>query len=120
MNVNYWRCAAWLLLAAVVLMTLGPIGLRPHSGVSVNFERFAAFAAIGLVFAMAYPQRRWLVALVVLGSAIGLEAMQFFALGRHAGLPDLIAKLAGGSIGVATGWAMVTLRSRLSSPDNPG
>ena len=55
------RILAWLLLAAIAFATLSPIGLRPDSGFSPNYERFAAFAAVGMMFVLAYPRHIWLV-----------------------------------------------------------
>ncbi|WP_204280890.1 hypothetical protein, partial [Serratia marcescens] len=47
--------AAWGLLAAVFVATVGPIQLRPITGHSVGLERFLAFAVIGGLFGLAYP-----------------------------------------------------------------
>lgn len=94
------RAAAWGLLLAVLVMTLGPIGLRPVTGHSAGFERFAAFALIGGLFGLAYP-RRWLVVLVlVVGSAAALEILQELAPGRHGRLIDFAMKAAGGLCGI--------------------
>ena len=49
------KVAAWLSLLLVVV-TLGPIGLRPMSGLSVHIERFGAFAVVGVIFSLAYPR----------------------------------------------------------------
>lgn len=104
--------AAWLLLAAVAFMTLAPIEWRPVSGASVHIERFAAFAAIGLAFSLAYPRRLALVTIVVLGSVVAFELLQVLAQSRHAGLPDVAAKLAGGTCGLLAGWAVSYWRGR--------
>ena len=50
--------AAWLLVAAIALVTLGPIEIRPTSGLPVSLERLVAFGCTGAAFAIAYPQRR--------------------------------------------------------------
>ncbi|OEO30442.1 hypothetical protein VW23_021290 [Devosia insulae DS-56] len=94
---------AWLLLAAIAFVTLAPIGFRPNTGYSPSIERFLAFGAVGLCFALAYPRRLWLVLALVLGAAIGLEALQLVSASRHGRLFDLAVKLAGGGLGVAAG-----------------
>ncbi|CAN7653214.1 hypothetical protein LJR016_005116 [Devosia sp. LjRoot16] len=94
---------AWLLLAAIAFVTLAPIGLRPISSFSPSIERFAAFAAVGLCFALAYPRHLWLVLALVLGAAIALEALQLVSASRHGRLFDLAVKLAGGGFGVVAG-----------------
>ncbi|MDP1731205.1 MAG: hypothetical protein Q8L54_08535 [Devosia sp.] len=112
MSFKLGHLAAWLLLAAVAFMTLAPIGWRPVSGLSIHIERFAAFALIGLAFSLAYPRRLALVTIVVLGAAIAFEALQFLAQSRHAGLPDVVAKLAGGACGLLAGWVLSSWRGR--------
>ncbi len=108
---------AWLLLAAIAFVTLAPIGFRPNTGYSPSIERFTAFGAVGFCFALAYPRQLWLVLALVLGAAIGLEALQLVAASRHGRLFDLTVKLAGGGLGVVAGvvarrlWARVVGRT---------
>lgn len=94
--------AAWGLLAAVFVATVGPIQLRPISGHSVGLERFLAFAIIGGLFGLAYPKRWPLVLALVLGSAAAFELMQHLSPGRHGRLADFAVKAAGGIAGLAT------------------
>lgn len=105
---------AWLLLAAVAFATLAPIGLRPTTGYSPTIERFLAFGAVGFLFALAYPQRLWLIIVVVLGAAIALEALQLFAASRHGRLFDLSVKLGGGGLGIMAGIVARRLWERLA------
>lgn len=114
MNPKLGHVAAWLLLAAVAFVTLAPIGWRPESGLSPQIERFAAFALIGLAFSAAYPRHLLLVAVAILGAAIGLEVLQFLVQGRHPGVRDVLAKLAGGTGGVLAGWLIAEVRRRFS------
>jgi len=67
-NVNFVRFLAWISLAFIAIFTLAPIGFRPESGFSPTIERFSAFAAVGLVFALAYPRKLWLA--VVIGNYV--------------------------------------------------
>lgn len=97
---------AWLLLLAVAFVTLSPIEWRPISPFHPQVERFVSFGLIGFVFCVAYPRRIGWVTLCVLGAATGLEVLQFIAPGRHGRLIDLAAKLAGGGMGIAAGWAL--------------
>lgn len=108
------RILAWSLLAAIAFVTLSPIGLRPESGFSPNYERLFAFAAVGLAFALAYPRHIWLVLAVVLGTAVGLEAMQLVLSDRHGRLVDLAAKLVGGGAGVTAGVVLRLLLQRFA------
>jgi hypothetical protein len=97
------RTAAWLLLAFLVFVTLSPISLRPITVFGPNAERFAAFLAVGATFACAYPRHFARIALLVLLSAMALEAIQHFVPGRHGTEHDLLIKIAGGSFGLAAG-----------------
>ncbi|QUS41839.1 VanZ family protein [Tardiphaga alba] len=92
---------AWITLLAIAAATLSPIGLRPHLA-SVSFERFGAFALVGLLFGLAYTRHIWLVLLFVGGAAIGLEVLQHLTPDRHGEVRDALVKLAGGVAGVGT------------------
>ncbi len=95
------RIAAWLALAAIVFVTLSPLGLRPETGEPPQLERFAAFLVLGGLFAAAYP-RRWpvvMIALVVLAGV--LEASQALAPTRHAHVRDAMAKAFGAFVGAS-------------------
>ena len=74
------RVVAWLLLAGLVFVTLSPIDLRPISPLPTQLERAAALAVVGFVFAIAYPRRILLVALLVLGATVMLEVLQLASL----------------------------------------
>jgi hypothetical protein len=92
----------WLSLAFIVFVTLSPIGDRP-SLASPHLERFAAFALMGLAFALAYPNRVLLVVAVVVGAAFGLEALQLLTPDRHGRAADALAKALGGISGISIG-----------------
>ena len=92
----------WLALAFVVFVTLSPVGTRP-SIASPHLEHFAAFALIGLAFAVAYPNRVLLVFAIVVGAALGLEALQLLTLDRHGRAADALVKALGGISGICVG-----------------
>lgn len=91
--------AAWSSLAFIAFSTLSPADLRPQI-TGVGFEHLAAFALTGLLFGLAYPRHFVLVLTLVLASASILELLQLITPDRHARLPDLLVKMAGGSIGI--------------------
>ncbi|MBE7733521.1 VanZ family protein [Devosia sp. CC-YST696] len=116
MNSQLIRIGAWLLLVAILVVTLGPIGLRPVSAAPVQLERLLAFGLLGLTFALAYPRHLLLVALLTFGAALALEVFQYAVPGRHARASDFVAKIVGGGLGIATGWAFarfISLRDKL-------
>jgi VanZ family protein len=105
---------AWSTLLAIAFATLSPIGLRPHVG-DVSGERFLAFAAVGLLFGMAYPRHLWLVTLLVGGAAVGLEILQHLTPDRHGRIPDALVKLAGALTGAGLAYAFSGTMRKVSS-----
>ena len=110
--------AAWLSILAVLLVTVVPIGIRPTTGLSPNIERFFVMAAVGALFAAAYPRRFWLIVLALWLAAALFEPLQFIAAGRHPSLRDVAIKSLGATIGAVAGYvtalAAETLNSRWS------
>jgi VanZ family protein len=106
------RIAAWLLLLVLIFVTLSPIQLRPVTPLPVQVERSLALAVIGFVVALAYPRHIFVVALIVLGSTVALEALQALIPGRHGRVLDLAVKSVGGAVGVFLGWALTRPRRR--------
>lgn len=107
------RLAAWACLGVIAVATLSSVELRPVTGLPAHAERFAAFALVGALFAAAYPRHLPLVAALVLGAALLLEAMQLMVASRHGRLFDATVKLAGGGLGILAGAAWTALRRRL-------
>jgi hypothetical protein len=108
------RIAAWSLAVAILVMTLGPVGLRPQLG-HPSIERFVAYLALGGAFSVGYPRHRAWVALSVVCLALGLEVGQLFVPGRDARIPDAMVKV----VGAVSGVIFVTgvQKSRASSLD---
>lgn len=67
------RLASWVIFAAIVVMTLGPVSVRPHTPVSANADRFVAYLVLGLCFVLAYPRRVYLVSVALIAAAGGLS-----------------------------------------------
>ena len=106
------RAAAWLLLVAIAIATLSPLGLRPSTPLPVSIERVLPFIMAGLLFAFAYPRHIVLVAAFIIIAAIGLEYLQNLRPDRHGRELDAIVKVTGAMIGLSAGWVMVHLGVR--------
>lgn len=109
--VNYLRAiqfAAWASLVLVAIAALAPIEFRPTSSAPPTIERFAAFAAVGFAFALAYPRQFWLAALLVIGAAVLLEVLQVLAPSRHGRPADALVKVAGAAAGLILGWILLS------------
>ena len=93
---------SWLALAFVAYATLSPLENRPVVA-GLQLEHFAAFALMGMAFAMGYPDRLRLAIIVVIGSAFVLETLQLLTPDRHGRVVDALVKAAGGICGIGTG-----------------
>ena len=111
--------AGWLTLAFIVYATLSPISARPEVS-TPHIEHFAAFALMGLAFALAYPSRLLLVITIVVGAAVGLEAIQLLTPDRHARVVDALVKTLGGISGIGAGQLLsFLLRFRSAKAGGP-
>ena len=107
------RIVAWIAIAMIAFVTLGPLSLRPESAMGPNAERFLAFLVVGALFAAAYPRYIWFAAAIVIGAAILLEFFQLFSPSRHGRALDAAVKIVGGILGLGAGWMLTKLvRSR--------
>lgn len=115
MKILLARCAAWALVAAITVVTLGPLRERPILSYDAQLERAIAFFALGFVFTVAYPRRRSQVLLGVLICAFALEAAQRLTPDRHGHLRDALAKAGGGLLGVLAAGVAQHLAPRASA-----
>ena len=102
---------AWLLLVALAIVTVGPIDLRPVTGLPPQLERTIGLMIVGFAFGLAYPRKILLVALLLIASTALFELLQNFEPHRHGRWLDLAAKLIGATIGLALGYAASRLRA---------
>ncbi|MDO9561500.1 MAG: VanZ family protein [Bradyrhizobium sp.] len=109
------RSAAWLSILLVLLATLVPIGLRPATGLPPNIERFFVMAAVGALFAAAYPRRFWLIVLTLSLTAAMVEPLQSLAAGRHPSFRDVEFKALGAAVGAVFGYAAVSVTDLIAS-----
>lgn len=106
MTTTIFKVLAWSALLAIAAATLSPIGLRPRLDVPVDLERMAAFALVGLLFALAYPRKIWMAAAIVAIGVVGLEWLQHIRPDRHGRAADALVKAAGAFAGLGMGWVI--------------
>jgi hypothetical protein len=100
------QAIAWILLALIVVVTLGPINLRPTTPFGPDFERFAAFVVVAGVFSLTYPKRLIYVAALIVVSCGLFEYAQHFVAGRHADIGNFLIKIAGAAVGMIGGTSI--------------
>jgi hypothetical protein len=94
------RALAWSALACIAFVTLSAIGLRPVMTANPIYERFVAFAIVAALFGLAYPGRTIFAIIVVIGSAMSLEALQHLTPDRHGHVVDFVEKASGALFGI--------------------
>jgi len=109
--------ASWACLLFIVYATLSSHSGRPgltsaESELTVFIERFGAYALLGCLFCLTYPQRVVLVCVIAFGSAVLLEFLQIFVPDRDARILDALVKLEGGFVGISFTNAIQTFSSR--------
>ncbi|MQB24446.1 antibiotic resistance protein VanZ [Agrobacterium tumefaciens] len=109
------KYVAWSVLLLIVIVTICPIGFRPHTLTTVGIDRAAAFAFCSAAFVLAYP-RYWL-AIIMAGvvAAFGIEALQFLSPTRHPQLTDAAVKAAGAVAGGLATFSYLFFRARLTA-----
>ncbi|WP_439272251.1 VanZ family protein [Pseudochrobactrum sp. HB0163] len=108
-----FQILAWLMLFALLVVTISPIGLRPHIPGFVNGERFAMLMIIGLLFSLAYP-KHWIKTLFLLIAVSALfELMQRLTPDRHGEFSDFVIKSAGAIAGVLLGKTILFWKNSL-------
>jgi hypothetical protein len=109
------RIGAWLVLAGVVIVTIGPRSLRPETALPLKVERFLGFAVLAAAFTFAYPKQWRLVLALTCIAAVSLEALQLVAPGRDASIVDAAVKTLG-AIGGTAGALVVRWSGHRLSP----
>src|SRR5688572_7753701 len=106
------RAAAWLLVLAAVVLTLGPQKVRPYTGINHDLEHSLAFALVGLAFGLGYSNHRMILALLAIAAVALLEIVQQWVPGRHAYFSDFVINGLGACAGIAAAALLDLLRRR--------
>ena len=95
------RLIGWMLLLAIVVLSVSPASYRPVTGASSIFEHLAIFLILGAVLAIGYRDRLASLAGGLLLFCGLVEVLQFWVPGRHARLSDFLVDAASALAGVA-------------------
>jgi len=98
-----WLGIGWLLVAAVVFLTLTPSPPRIEMLVSDKLQHGLSYTCLMLWFGQIYqPGRYWRIAAALTLLGMALEVLQGISGLRHFEYLDMLAN----SIGVLTGWGL--------------
>ena len=101
------KCAAWLAVLLLAIVSLVPGQYRPHVVAYGGLEHAVAYAAASVILALAHSSRwKALIGLCMLAGL--LEVLQDFAHGRHPQLSDFVASCLGAVAGSLI--ALIVLR----------
>jgi VanZ family protein len=109
------RWLFWLLLVAVMLLSVLPSSGRPVTHVPHMFEHVGIFLLLGLSFAAGYRVR--LISIAGLAAFTGcVELLQFIAPGRHPRWSDFLENLVGIGIGIVLIYVLNRILNRFWVP----
>ena len=100
------RTTGWILLLAVIALSVVPPPLRPITTLPHVVEHAAIYFLAGSAFGLSYPNRffAWLAGLATFTLAI--EVLQLWIPGRHARALDFVVDVSAISVGLAIGMIL--------------
>ena len=106
-----FQVAAWLLVLAIVVLSVGPPSTRPITGAGHALEHLSIFLATGLAFALGYPRRFWSLCLPLLAFTAAIEVAQTLIPGRHARVNDFLLDATASCFGVGLSYLLGLFRA---------
>lgn len=100
---------AWSSFALIVLTTLVPIGARQFSISTMNTESIFLFGLMGLLFVVAYPDNRRVIAIFCILATAASESLLLVLPNRHLRVERLIIKLLGATVGLLVGGILMRI-----------
>ena len=95
-----FRVVAWILLVAIVVLSVVPPGARPVTPAPHNVEHLSIYLPTGLAFGLGYEGRRLLQILALVAFSAAIELVQLGIPGRHGRLSDFLVNALTVSVGV--------------------
>ena len=111
---RFFQVVAWLLILAIVMLSLGPPSTRPATGAGHNLEHLLIFVAMGAAFGLGYPRRFLLLPVALLAFTGAIEVAQMMVPGRHARLSDFLTDATATCVGIGFSFVLVKLTAAMS------
>jgi VanZ family protein len=109
---RFFQVAAWLLLLAIIVLSVVPPEDRPVTPAPSDIEHLAIFLLTGLSFALGYSRQHLLQGFGLITFAAMIEIVQVAIPGRHSRLSDFLVDALSAVVGVGFGF-VITLRKTL-------
>ena len=106
---RFSQIVAWLLIVAILMLSLGPPSTRPVTGAGNNLEHLLIFVAMGAAFGLGYPRRFLLLPVALLAFTGAIEVAQMMVPGRHARMSDFLTDAAATCVGIGLSFVVVKL-----------
>jgi VanZ family protein len=107
-----FKAIGWLLVLAIVMLSVVPPSERPVTGAPSNLEHLGVYLLTGIAFGIGYCERPARVGLALVVFSGLIEAVQVWVPGRHARLSDFLVDGAAACAGVAACAIAERLRRR--------
>jgi hypothetical protein len=101
------RATAWFALAAIIVLSLVPPGLRPSTFMPHKIEHAGIFLLDGVAFGIAYCGYQWLASVLAVIFCAGIEVAQLAVPGRHARLSDFFVDAIAICVGIFGGSTLI-------------
>src|SRR5262245_13381438 len=98
------RVTAWVLLLAIIFLSVSPPTYRPVTRVGHGAEHFLIYLALGFTLGLGYANNRRLLAPSLVAFAAAIELAQLFVPGRHARVLDFVIGAVAGCLGIVLSW----------------
>ncbi len=103
------RTSAWASLVVVLVLAIWRPRWCPRVGLNANVTNVLIFAFIAMLFILAYPHSRRVVAICAILGAVGSELLTIFVSSRHAEMRHASVKALSALTGVLFGAALLQL-----------
>ncbi len=111
MCTKVFRALAWILVAAIVTLSVVPPSLRPVTGTPHDIEHFAIFLSCGYAFALGYRSRHMLHGAALVAFCGVVELLQLGVPGRHARATGFVVDAIASCAGLLLGMTILKLRT---------
>jgi VanZ family protein len=107
---NIGRATGWLVLAAIIVLSLVPPGARPTTFVPHKIEHAGIFLLDGIAFGIAYWGYERLLSIGAVIFCASIELAQLTIPGRHARLSDFFVDAIAICVGIFVGSRLIRMR----------